>query len=1195
MPASRLRLLLLLLATGPNLLPVTQLAAAAAPPPGAAAVTATPLAPPSAPPAATAPRLFTPLDPAATGIVAPNPYDDPLMWSHHYREFSLGAIGTGLAAGDVDGDGLPDLFIVAKCGPSRLFRNLGNFRFEDITAAAGVAGPADPEHWQQGAALADIDNDGDLDLAVCRWGAPNLLYLNDGSGHFTEEAAARGLAVTSASSQLFFADIDHDGDLDVYLQTNLLNGEARPNGEPDRLFTNDGTGHFTDVSAAAGISGDTQGHSATWWDYDGDGDLDLYVANDFKDPDSLYQNDGTGHFTNVLSYVVPHTPHSSMGADFGDLDNNGRPDLLVADMAATTRAKSMRGMARIRANMEMPATHPGVAPQLMRNAVFLNPDGHRLLEVACLTGLAASDWTWTVRLEDFDNDGRTDVVIANGMVRELHSTDITNRMQQQESMAQRIRIMRATPVLAESNLAFRNDGDLAFTNVSAAWGLDRTGVTFGGVTADFDGDGDLDLAFTHYDAPATLLRNDSPGGHRVTVSLRGTTANRQGVGATITLQTASGLQSRALMPQRGYLSSSEPILHFGLGADDRIERLTVQWGPGRFQTLTDLPADQHYVITEPPAPESTSTAVAIPTAPPIDAAPRLGLQVAAPEDNSAPFPQATELPFRTDREGPGLAIGDLNGDQIDDVVVGGTTGHPGEIRTSLTARQWVPSNFTLFSGTTATADAQPFLVELNGDGHPDLLLPQAGTTRPDGDPAYQPRAFFNDGRGGFDPAPADFLPTLPLSIGAIVAADFDHDGHLDVFLGGRQRPGRYPEPAPSALLLHRGDRLTLAGSGWTVAPGLITAALATDVDLDGWPDLVLADEWSTIRYLHNDAGQGFTDRSAGAGFTAAGTGWWSSLATADFNSDGRPDYAVGNNGLNTPYTAPATLLRGPFGDEGQDRLIEAVTEDGRLYPRRSLSVLTELIPSLKRRFRAHDTYATTPLDDILPADQRAAARTWTATQFASGVFLSQPDGTYAFTALPRFAQLAPTFGLVAVDWNADGHTDLVGVQNRYAVRPETGRFDGGLGFILFGDSTGALRYQPATSLLHVQHDAKALALIDLQADGVPDLCVTRNDDTSMALLNPNAATPFLALRLLGPPANPTGLGTRITVVYADGHTVTTAVGAGGSHLAQSTATVFCGYDPASPPRELVFHWPQGTTNTLSWPAQPPPILNIRLP
>jgi enediyne biosynthesis protein E4 len=451
--------------------------------------------------------LFTTLAPEHTGLTAINRYDDPAMWGARYREFSLGAIGTGVAIADYDGDGRPDIFVVSKTGPNHLYRNLGDFHFEEVTAKAGVAGPGGA--WQQGVAFADVNNDGRPDIYVCRFDAPNLLFINQGDGTFSEEAAARGLALVDACGMAAFCDYDRDGWLDVYIQTNVLDTERRPNGQRDHLYHNNRDGTFTEVTDRAGIYGETQGHSATWGDFDEDGWPDLYVANDFKDPDQLYHNNHDGTFTDILSHVVPHTPHSAMGADSGDLNNDGHPDLLVADMAATSREKDHRGQAKIRAALTEDENRPEVAPQYMRNALLLGTGTGRMMEAAYLAGMAATDWTWTVRFEDLDLDGRLDVWFTNGMVRELHGHDIIQRMMGRESMGERMRIMKATPVLTERHRAYRNLGDLRFEEVGAAWGLDQTGVGFGSAFGDLDGDGDLDLVYATMDGPVTVCRNDS--------------------------------------------------------------------------------------------------------------------------------------------------------------------------------------------------------------------------------------------------------------------------------------------------------------------------------------------------------------------------------------------------------------------------------------------------------------------------------------------------------------------------------------------------------------------------------------------------------------------------------------------------------------------------------------------------------------
>ncbi|MDQ5979449.1 MAG: enediyne biosynthesis protein, partial [Verrucomicrobiota bacterium] len=561
---------------------------------------AEPLAPRGTPRGAT---LFATLPPAQTGIVAENRYADPRMWTDRYSEIIYGPMGTGVAIGDYDGDGRPDVFVVSKTEQSRLFRNLGNWKFEDVTAKAGIVEPGKPGGWTQGAAFADVDNDGRLDLYLCRFGVPNQLFMNRGDGTFREEAAARGLAVTDASGMGAFCDYDRDGDLDVYLQTNLFDTVKAPQGQKDYLFRNRGDGTFEDVTTAAGISPiETAGHSATWWDYDGDGWPDLYVANDYAVPDFLYRNNRDGSFTNVINDAITQTPHSSMGADLGDADNDGREDLFVADMAATTREKDQRGMAKIRAMLDS-AVHPsGEAFQFMRNALHLSTGTARLREGAQLAGIAATDWTWSVRFDDFDNDGRIDLHVTNGMIREYHNADQHQVLMALENPADSRRAMQAAPVFAERNLAYRNEGALQFREVGAEWGLGQLSVSFGAATGDLDGDGDLDLVYGNYESGPTVLRNDSDTGHRLVVELRGTTSNRFGVGATVRIKTTAGEQVRTLVLARGYLSSSEPVLHFGLGNDSAVRELSVEWPSGHRQTFGNLAVDQKLTITEPAGP-----------------------------------------------------------------------------------------------------------------------------------------------------------------------------------------------------------------------------------------------------------------------------------------------------------------------------------------------------------------------------------------------------------------------------------------------------------------------------------------------------------------------------------------------------------------------------------------------------------------
>jgi len=1149
-----------------------------------------PLAPRSGPRGRT---MFSIVPPEQSGLRADNPYDDPKMWGERYREFVLGAIGTGIAIGDYDGDGLPDIFVVCKTGPNHLFRNLGGMRFEDVTAKAGVAGPTDA--WKQGAAFADVNNDGRLDLYVCRFAAPNLLYINQGDGTFKEEAAARGLAVNNASSMAAFCDYDRDGWLDVYVLTNIIDVERHPNGQRDYLFHNNGDGTFTNVTEAAGISGETQCHGATWWDYNEDGWPDLYVDNDFKDPDQLYRNNGDGTFTNVLSWVVPQTPHSSMGADLGDVNNDGHIDLFVADMARTSRFMDQRGIALVRSGLMEDIRRPEAAPQYMRNALYVNTGAGVMLEAAFLTGLDATDWTWSVRFEDLDNDGRLDVHFTNGMARDLQDGDVLARMQSRESMAERIAIIKASPPLAEQHLAFRNRGDLDFENVSAAWGLDQVGVGSGAAFGDLDGDGDLDLVYASQNGNVTLCRNDCDTGHRVMIDLRGTISNRFGVGATVRLETAAGRQVRNLVLARGYASTSEPAVHFGLGDAEIIRRLDIFWPSGLTQTFHDLPADRRYTVVEPTGPRPrlnpAATNLPQPAGQFVPVSPDQGLAVASPEPPaSAEFRQPL-LPIRHGRPGPGAAVADVDGDGEDDLCVGGTEGARAQLLSNLGGGQYMPAGSTFLGPPTGTADAAPLFFDATGHGSPDLLLTKGGDARPAGDPAYQPQLFLNDGHGTFHPAPDGTLPPLPVSAGAAVAADFNRDGRLDLFIGGRLVPGRYPEVPVSALLENRDG--TFVDVTDALAPalrhvGLVTAALWTDADGDGWVDLLVATEWGPIRYFHNNAGRGFEDWSDRAGFTAAGRGWWNSLCAADLNGDGRPDYVAGNLGLNTMYRAspdhPAVLFYGDLDGSGHALLLEAKYEGDALYPVRGRNVLAAVMPDLGRRFPTYEGYARATVDQAFAPERLARAGRLTATEFRSGAFLSQSDGTYRFEPLPRLAQIAPIYGVVAGDFDGDGFADVYAVQNSFAPLPEIGRFDGGLSCLLRGDGTGRLTPVPLTeSGLLVPRDAKGLAVADFDGDGWPDFFVTRNNDVALAFHNggrPGRHSFAVALR--GPPGNPTAIGAQVRVTSRDGRSQLAEIAAGSGYLSQSTAAGFFGYTDANPPVEIRVRWPDGRTSIHPW-------------
>jgi hypothetical protein len=1160
-------------------------------------VTSLPFQPLSGPRGAT---LFKTLSPSQTGIVAINHYDDPKMWAELFPEFTIGPIGTGIAIGDFDGDGKPDVFVVCKTGENHLYRNLGNFKFEDVTAKAGVGGPTDA--WKQGATFVDVNNDGLLDLYVCRFGAPNLLYINQGDGTFKEEAAKRGLAVSDACDQAAFMDYDRDGKLDVFIQTNLLDAEARPTGQRNYLFHNNGDGTFTNVTDEAHISTvDAQGHSATWWDYNEDGWPDLYVANDFKEPDILYRNNGDGTFTNVLSWVVPHTPHSSMGADLADINNDGHIDLLVADMATTTRLKDQRTMARMRAGLPESDSNPGAAQQYMRNALFVNTGTSHMLEAAIFSGLAATDWTWSVRLEDLDNDGLVDAFFTNGTVREFHNADLGRQMMAVESIAERNRMMRNSPVLAEKNLAFHNRGDLAFDNVSAEWGLDQVGAKFGAAFGDLDGDGDLDLIYANYDGTFTVCRNDSDTGHRVIFDLRGHASNSFGIGAIVKIETSAGIQVRPMVLARGYLSQSEPMVHFGLGKVDTIRRVTVQWPSGIVQTLENVAADRRYTLHEPDIAPPTLTPPAehdaIPAGLFVDVTAEKGLQFDAKEASFDELKAQPLLTIRLNRQGPAALVADLDGDGEEDILVGGTRGTSGRIFSSF-GGGFLASGEGSFSDTSEINDAGIVAFDANGDGTDDLFVTKGGDAKPANDVGYQPRLLLNDGHGHFT-AQANAVPLLPISAGPVAVADFNRDGQLDVFIGGRVVPGEFPTTPTSALLENQNGKFVDVTD--TIAPalrhvGMVTGAIWSDIDGDGWLDLIVTLNWGGVKFFHNENGKRFVDESAAFGFEATGTGWWNSIASADFNGDGRPDFVIGNVGLNTVFHAssdrPAVLYAGDLDGSGRSHLLDAQYEGDRLYPMRSLEQMMQNFPSVGRKYTKFEAYGKATVTDVFSASRLDAARKLTATEFRSGVFLSQPDGHYRFQPLPAYAQLSPIFGLVVADFDGDGHLDICAVQNSFAPIPEIGRFDGGLGLLLRGDGKGNFTAVPAReSAFVVAGDAKALVTLDLDGDGWPDLFVTRNNFPTLALRNRGIpGHQAFSVILRGPRGNPHAIGARVTVTLTDGSTQTSEVEAGAGYLSQSSPSLFFGYPEKTPPQSITVRWPNGQTTTQPWQTRLPKIV-----
>ena len=1068
----------------------------------AADYTAVPLQARTPPPAGA--KAFSVLSPAETGVNVPNVFNDPRMWGARFRELTLGAVETGIAVGDFFHDGRPGIFAVSKNVPCALYRQTAPFKFVYVAAAAGVTCNEEGSS-KTGATVVDINQDGWPDIYVCRYDAPNLLFINNHDGTFTESAKAYGLDVKDASVHAIFADYDRDGYLDCYIVTNILDFSKAPQGRRAYLFHNDGNGHFTDVTTKSGIWGLTQGHTAIWMDINHDGWPDIYGANDFETPDRLYLNKGDGTFTDVVDERLPHVTYFSMGADAGDINNDGLMDFIITDMRDRNHAEFMTGMEEIGRGLWEMERVTELIPQYMWSAVYLNTGTDRFAEVAHLTGMDATGWTWSARLGDLDNDGRLDVFETAGMIRNFIDADLVDKQNVAPTLTARANVWKNAQPRRESTLAYQNLGDLKFANVSKEWGLDHVGVSFGCVLADLDGDGDLDIVFANYGEPPTVIRNDTISGHRAVIKLAGRAPNLDGIGAELLIETASGVQVRQLFTERGIASSELPLVHFGLGQDTAIKKLTINWPRGQVQVLENLPADQLLTVTEPALPEGFKPAPAVfkmaaaPGALFTESAASHGLKHS---NTLRPFDEFTRqrlLPRRLNGLGPVLATADVNGDGLPDLFVTGTAGQAGELFLGQADGSFKPATSQPWAQATESDDVGATFLDVNGDGHPDLFISAGGVQKPQGDSSLNDRLYLNDGHGNFSLAPAGTLPADGESTGAVAAADFDGDGKVDLFVGGRVVPGKYPATPRSFLYHNVGGKLVDVTD--TLAPGLrdigmVTAAVWADVDGDKRPDLLVATEWGPITYFHN-TGKGFENLTAKAGLAGV-TGWWSALTVADVNGDGRLDLVAGNVGLNTKYHAsaaePTVLYAGDFDGTGKEQLIEAQYEGGKLYPLRGRSKLAYVFPWLPKKYPTYLAYSQATVEDIFGADHLAKVRKLAATELASGVFIQEKNGKFRFQPLPRTAQIAPINTIIARDLDGDGKLDLFVAGNNFGPEPSTGRFDGSLGLLLKGDGHGGFTsLSPAQSGLSVVGEARSAVALAAPGAKHPAIAVSRCD------------------------------------------------------------------------------------------------------
>lgn len=1183
---------------------------------------------------------FTQLKPSRTHITFANTVSDSLL-----VENRILAQGGGVCFGDVDGDGRVDVFLARTQGANALYRNLGDWRFEDVAARAGVAAP---DRYSSGCAFADVDGDGDVDLILAALGGPNALFLNDGKGHFSEVRLGSGPDSSAGSTTIAVADVDGDGWLDLYITNykayttldrispqerafdqiarEIAPGkfEVRPpyrkeyklvnredlgginlvqRADPDFFYRNDGHGRFVREPIAHNprfldqegrpLSEEQEdfGLAAMFADLDGDGAPELYVVNDFEDPDRFWHNDGRGHFRLVPWQAVRATSNSGMALDVGDVNRDGWPDLFEVDMLSqdTRRLKT-----QIPTHTALPK-RPGLGEiplQMQRNTLQLNRGDGTFAEIARLAGVGASGWSWSTVFLDVDLDGWEDILIGTGHLWDQMDGDTQYRLRNRLHEIDWRKMLFEFPPLPLPNVAFRNRGDLTFEDVSRAWHFDLgPDYSHGMALADLDGDGDLDVVINRLGQPAAVLRNDATA-PRIAVRLRGAPPNTAGIGSRVrVLGGAVPVQQREVVAGGLYLSSSEPLLSFATGQADTVA-IEVDWRDGRRTVVHGARPNRLYEIDEAAAAAPSSAAppeAKVPSPPgraPDHPVRRGELAPASPlfqdvseqlgghrhvEPYFDDYTRQLLLPNAFSQLGPGLAWDDLDGDGREDLIVGtGRTGRLAWFRNE--GRRLRPAAART---PPAPGDLTTILGWPDGRGRTMIL---AGVS------SYEmgsiKEALASPSVIVYSPASGDATALVAgdsASVGPLAAADYDGDGRLDLFVGGRIVPGAYPLSPSSRLFRNQGGRLVpdAANNPLFAGIGMVSAASFADLNGDGWPDLVLAIEWGQIRVFFNQAGR-FRAAPELPGLSGLYSRW-NGLATGDLDGDGRLDLVATSWGRNTDYhpteARPLFLYFGFWSEPGHPTVLLAQEDPriGAVAPLTSFARLGLALPSVAERLRTFAAYADASVDQVLgPLAQRAIRLG--ATTMDHMLFLNRGDHFEA-RPLPLEAQLAPAFYAGIADFDGDGKEDLFLSQNFFPTAIDVPRYDAGRSLLLLGDGRGGLEPLPGQrSGLVVYGEQRGAAYADFDGDGRLDLAVSENGAPTKLFRN-TGATPGLRVRLVGPPGNPAAIGAHIRLQYGDRAGPVREIQAGSGYWSQNGAVQVLGR--AGEPTALWVRWPGG--------------------
>ncbi|WKN43726.1 VCBS repeat-containing protein [Tunicatimonas pelagia] len=1100
--------------------------------------------------------------------------------------------GGGVAIGDVNNDSLPDLFFTGNMVNDRLYINSGNteeLQFTDISQGANIQSSG----WSTGVTMVDINTDGLLDIYVCRSGnypaeqRKNKLLINNGinpeTGQptFTEAAEDYGLADTSYSTQSVFFDYDRDGDLDMYL-LNHTNAIRNPNQvrplvsdgtglANDRLYRNNGADPsqnttFTDVTVEAGILYDGLGLGVSVSDVNNDGWPDIFVTNDFVASDYLYINnqDGTGRhpaFSQQTENYLGHVSHFSMGHDVADFTNDGLPDLITVDMLPRDNEHRKKMSGPMNYNLFEYTLQQGYMPQYMRNTVQVNLGNivhqqPKFAEVGQLLNMHATDWSWSPLIADFDNDGWKDMFITNGYLRDITDLDFINytagigNSVSPDSLDTILKQKaRQMPSIKLANFVFQNKGALRFEDVSRQWGIDQPSLSNGAAYGDLDRDGDLDLVVNNINEAAFIYLNHTnkfSENNFLRIWLVGDSLNPNGIGAKVSIYTSDKQQFIEQSVSRGYQSSMDYLLHAGLGKQNKVDSIVVQWPDGKIARQESVNVNQEITIDYQDAEFAKKNNLPISNSWFSEVTKSLNINYQHKDPEYDDFSRQYLLPHKLSEQGPGIAVGDVNGDEREDFFMGGAYSHAGSF--FLQQPDGTFQEKKLSSEEKYEEDLGVLLFDYDGDSDLDLYIASGSNEHYENSEYYQDRLYRNDGRGNFT-LTKDMLPLLRSSATCVRATDIDADGDLDLFVGGGSIPLKYPLPPDSYLLINEGGVFT--DKTLEQAPdlrrlGMVKDALWTDFDNDADADLIIVGEFMPIQFFRNNQGK-LENVSSQTGLKYT-SGWWNSINGGDFDQDGDTDYILGNIGLNTAYKVspdePMTIYAADLDQNGfVDPIITAyINHQESPIPTRD--DLIRQVPALKKKFTSYANYAEATIADVLTPADKSRAYTAKAFQFASSYLENTGNGRFKLTELPLMAQWSPVYGILVQDFTADGFLDVVLTGNDFSPETITGRYDASVGTLLPGDGTGNFTaVAPTTSGLVVPGNARGVATLQLGNQWA--YLFAKNSDSLQVYSTAHASSPknFVTIPLNA---------LKATVTFADSSQWVQEFYYGSSYLSQSS-------------------------------------------